>query len=288
MKKMIKSRWCGLLLTAPVLLGCFVFYIISFGMVVKNSMYSSIGSDAVFSGFENYSRILGNGLFQLAIGNSVKFLCIGLPVIFVISFGIALILKSHANQYQFLKSVFLLPYIMPVTGVVVMIDVLFSRAGFFNKIVHLLGLPAADWLNSTSAFWIVLCLYLWKNVGYSIILLLAGLITIPEDQYKTAELDGAGTFQKLIYITLPQMKYSIFMACLFNLINAFKCFREIFLVGGEHPNRHIYMIQHFINNCFENLNLNKLSAASVLVTMVLVVVISVAYALFMRKEGDNA
>lgn len=286
MKKIIKSRWCGLLLSAPVLLGCFVFYIISFGMVVKNSLYSSIGSNAVFAGVENYSRILSNGLFQLAIGNTVKFLLIGLPLIFVLSFGVALILKSHVNEYQFLKSVLLLPYIMPVTGVVVVIDYLFSQTGCLNKIIQFFGLPMKDWLNSTSAFWIVLCLYLWKNIGYSVILLLAGLITIPEEQYKTAELDGAGAFQKLMYITLPQMKYSIFMACLFSLINAFKCFREIFLVGGKHPSRHIYMIQHFINNCFENLNLNKLSAASVLVTIVRIIVISVSYALIMRKDGD--
>lgn len=120
------------------------------------------------------------------------------------------------------------------------------------------------------------------------ILLLAGLMTIPEDQYASADLDGADAFRKFIYITTPQMWHSVFFTLLFSLINAFKCFREIFLIGGKHPNIEVYMLQHFLNNNFESLNYNKLSVASVLLFIAVMVVIGIAYGWVRKKEAYRA
>ena len=136
-----------------------------------------------------------------------------------------------------------------------------------------------------SAFWVMILMYLWKNTGYSVILLLAGLVTVPAEQYESADLDGASAFQKFRYITTPQMWYSVFFALIFSVINAFKCFREIFLIGGEHPVDELYMLQHFINNCFSNLNYQKLSVASVLLLIVIIVFFGLFYAFVSRKEA---
>ena len=114
--------------------------------------------------------------------------------------------------------------------------------------------------------------------------MLSGLITISENQYLSAEIDGAGSFQKFRYITTPQMWHSVFFALLFSMINAFKCFREIFLIGGKHPNPDIYMLQHFINNSFENFNYNKLSVASVLMFAVITIVVGIFYSWIRRRE----
>ena len=84
------------------------------------------------------------------------------------------------------------------------------------------------------------------------------------------------------------MWYSVFFAIIFSLINAFKCFREIFLIGGTHPNENIYMLQHFLNNSFENLNYAKLSVASVLLLIVVLVVFAVFYGFVRRKEAFRA
>ena len=117
------------------------------------------------------------------------------------------------------------------------------------------------------------------------ILLLAGLVTIPTDQYESADLDGASGLQKFFYITTPQMWYSVFFALIFSVINAFKCFREIFLIGGEHPSSELYMLQHFINNSFNNLNYPKLSVASVLLLVIIVAFFGVFYVFIRRKEA---
>lgn len=275
----------GRLLTLPLLLGCLVFYAVPFLMVLRNSVYSGIGFSEQFVGLDNYRAMLGNSIFRLAFGNTMKFLLAALPLILVISFAIALLLKKQAKKHETLKAVLLLPYIMPVVGTVLVVELLFAETGILNEALYTLCLPIADWLGSEKAFGVVMALYLWKNTGYSVILLLSGLVTIPDDHYAAADLDGASQWQQLRYITIPQMWYSIFFTAVFSLINAFKCFREIFLIGGTHPHTSIYMLQHFINNAFDKLNYPKLAVASVLLLLLLTVLFAASYRWVMRKEA---
>lgn len=283
-----RTAWEGFLLTVPLLLGCLVFYAGPFLMVLRNSAYSGIGYSEHFVGLGNYRSMLRNGVFRLAFGNTLKFLMIALPVVIILSFAIALLLKNHAKKHELLKSVLLLPYIMPVVGTVLLVELLFAESGLLNAALDTLGLPVAQWLHSQYAFAVVVLLYLWKNFGYAVVLLLSGLITISDDHYQAADLDGATQWQQLRYITIPQMWYSIFFATVFSLINAFKCFREIFLIGGTHPHTSIYMLQHFINNAFDKLNYPKLAVASVLLLLVLTVMFAVSYRWVMKKEAYKA
>ncbi len=285
MKETTRNARDGMLLTAPLVIGCLVFYAVPFGMVILHSLTRGAGNSYRFVGLQNYRNILSNHLFQLAFGNTMKFLAIALPLILVISFAIALLLKNQVRRHQALKSVVLLPYIMPVVGTVLVVDLLFTETGLVNQGLSILGLPVQDWLNSEYAFWVVTGLYLWKNTGYAVILLLSGLITIPDDLYESADIDGGSQWQQFWHITVPQMWYSIFFAMVFSLINAFKCFREIFLIGGTRPHDSIYMLQHFINNSFENLNYPKLAVASVLLLIVLTIVFTISYRWVMKKEA---
>lgn len=283
MKK--KKYLSGYLLIAPVTLGCLLFYGIPFGMVVSYSFKSSPGRMGRFVGLLNYENVLGNELFRLACWNTFCFFLVGLPLNLLIAYGIALLLKGQAQRHEILKFVLLLPYVMPVTGAVLLVEQIFGRDGKLNLLLNAFGLSPSNWLESSWAFVIVLLLYLWKNVGYGVILLLAGLMTIPKEQYAVSELDGAGSWQKFWHITTPQMWNPVFFALLFAMINGFKCFREIFLIGGEHPGKELYMMQHFINNNFENLNYGKLSVASVLLFAAITVVIGFSYAWVQKKEG---
>lgn len=284
-KASVRNMREGCLLTLPLLLGCLVFYAGPFLLVLRNSAFNGIGCSEAFVGLGNYRSMLNNGVFRLAFGNTLKFLGIALPLVLVLSFSIALLLKKQARKHETLKSVLLLPYIMPVVGTVLLVELLFSESGMLNGFLAFLGLPAADWLHSPAAFPIVVLLYLWKNTGYAVILLLSGLITISDDHYQAASLDGASGWQQLRYITIPQMWYSIFFTFVFSLINAFKCFREIFLVGGTHPHTSIYMLQHFINNAFEKLNYPKLAVASVLLLLLLSILFALSYRWVMKKEA---
>ncbi len=275
----------GYFLISPVVLGCLLFYGIPFGMVVSYSLKSSPGSMGRFVGLLNYENVLGNELFRLACWNTFRFFLVGLPLNILIAYGIALLLKGQAQKHGILKSVLLLPYVMPVTGAVLLVEQIFGREGKLNLLLDAFGLSTENWLESSWALLIVILLYLWKNVGYGVILLLAGLMTIPKEQYAVSELDGAGSWQKFWHITTPQMWNPVFFALLFAMINGFKCFREIFLIGGKHPREEMYMMQHYMNNSFENLNYGKLSVASVLLFVAVTTVMGISYAWVRKKEG---
>ena len=280
----MRKQRTGYILIAPLILGYLLFFAIPFVQVIQYSFLSGVGRNAAFAGFENYQSVMENESFQKAIGNTLIFLAIGLPVILALSYVIALLMKTHAEKHKLLKSVFLLPYIMPVVGTVLLVDLLFSETGLLNQLLEALGFVPVEWLSGGTAFVALILLYLWKNTGYAVILLLAGLVTIPEEQYESADLDGADMWQKFRYITTPQMWYSVFFTTIFSVINAFKCFREIFLIGGLHPSDNLYMLQHFLNNSFENLNYGKLSVASTLLLILILVFFTSFYAFVKRKE----
>lgn len=281
----MKRTWKGYLFVGPLLVGFLLFYVVPFGQVVWDSFSQGTGKSQLFVGLENYSRMFQNDMFLLAFENSLKFLGVGLPVILILSYGLGLFLKHQAQRFSLLRTLFLLPYVMPVAGTVLLVDLLFSGTGFANRLLETLGLPVTDWLQSPAAFWVMLLLYLWKSTGYSVVLVLAGLMSIPGEHYHVAQVEGAGAWQSFRYVTMPQMWYALFIAFVFSLINAFKCFREIFLVGGEHPHESVYMLQHFINNSFENLNYQRLSVASVLLFLVITLVLGLCYLWVLRKEA---
>lgn len=281
----MKRAWKGYLLIAPMLAGFLLFYVLPFGQVVWDSLSQGTGKSQLFVGLENYTRMFQNDMFLQAFGNTLRFLGIGLPVILVLAYVLALFLKSQAQRFRLLRAVFLLPYVMPVAGTVLLVDLLFSEEGVVNRLLLALGLPLADWLQSPAAFWVMLLLYLWKSTGYAVVLLLSGLLTIPAEHYQVAQVEGASPLQTFRYVTAPQMWYALFLALVFSLINAFKCFREIFLVGGEHPHESVYMLQHFINNAFANLNYQRLSVASVLLFLVIALVLGLCTLWVLRKEA---
>lgn len=281
----MKHAWKGYLLIAPMLAGFLLFYVLPFGQVVWDSLSQGTGKSQLFVGLENYTRMFQNDMFLQAFGNTLRFLGIGLPVILVLAYVLALFLKSQAQRFRLLRAVFLLPYVMPVAGTVLLVDLLFSKEGIVNRVLLALGLPLADWLQSPAAFWVMLLLYLWKSTGYAVVLLLSGLLTIPAEHYQVAQVEGAFPLQTFRYVTAPQMWYALFLALVFSLINAFKCFREIFLVGGEHPHESVYMLQHFINNAFANLNYQRLSVASVLLFLVIALVLGLCTLWVLRKEA---
>ena len=194
--------------------------------------------------------------------------------------------KKGLAGSRFFRYILLLPLVLPIASVVMVIQVFFSETGIINHWLLSIGVPIVQWLEGPNAFYVLLGLYIWKSFGYSVILLLSGLNTIPEEFYQTAEVEGAGSVQKLISITLPMMTPHFFLAAVMGIVNAFKSYREAFLLGGKHPHDSIYMIQHFLNNNFENLNYQKLSVAAILLFLVLFFLLCGLYLLQNRYREE--
>ncbi len=282
---MLRRKWEGIGFATPLFIGCLVFYVYPFIQVIVYALTKGVGTNREFVGLDQFGSLLDNQIFRLAFGNSLKFLLLAIPLILLLSLGLALVLKNAAEKHDWLKSAVLLPYVMPVAGTVLLVEQLFAAAGLVNHSLYTLGLPVQDWLRSEYAFGVAILLYLWKNTGYSVILLLCGLCAVPREQYEVAALNGANKLQELWYVTLPQMWHSFFFATVFSVINAFKCFREIFLIGGTHPHNSIYMLQHFMNNAFEKMNYPKLAVAAILLLIVLLAIFAPFYWITTRKEA---
>ena len=138
-----------------------------------------------------------------------------------------------------------------------------------------------DWIGSKAAFGVLVFAYLWKNFGYDMVLWLSGLSAINPALYEAAQIDGAGSLQRFVRITLPNLMPTLFTITVLSLLNSFKVFREAYLIAGGYPDDSIYLLQHFMNNNFQNLNYQKISAAAVSIVAALLVPAVVGYVLYL-------
>lgn len=235
--------------------------------VVRRSFYDAMGRNPV--GLANYRLVVENAAFRQAVYNTVRFLLTCIPFLLLLSLAIALLLQGVWGSGRY-KGIFLAPMAVPIASIVLLWRLMFDNAGYLNRIMEWLHLETVDWMNTEAAFYVLVFSYLWKNTGYDMILWLAGLHGIPYSQYEAAKVDGAGAWACFRYITLPNLKSTVFMITVLSFINSFKVFREAYLVAGDYPDRSIYMLQHLFNNWFVQLDVHKMSAAAVMVSAVIV------------------
>ncbi len=170
----------------PSLLGVSVFVFLPFGDVVRRSFTSLDASR--FTGFENYRAIWDNTAFRLAMGNTLKFLSISIPLLLAASLLLANMVHFGRHSIcTWYKKFCLLPMAVPTASLVFVWNMLFHRFGILNSILNL----STDWLHSSLAFAVLTLSFLWKNTGYYVILWLTGLQGIPKSLYEAAALDGA-------------------------------------------------------------------------------------------------
>lgn len=260
-----------------------VFVLAPFVDVVRRSFLDAMGER--FAGLDNYRLVLENQAFRLAAGNTVKFLFVCIPLLLAVSLGCALLVNGAGRMGKFFKTTFLLPMAVPVASIVLLWKLFLDDDGYLNQTLAFFHLPAASWLGSPAAFGVLIFTYLWKNVGYDMLLWLAGLAAIPDEQYEAARVDGAGTFACFRYVTLPGLRPSLLVTSILSLVNAFKVFREAYLIAGDYPHESIYMLQHLFNNWFANLDMQKMSAAAVLVAIA--VTAAIAFILRAQKGGED-
>lgn len=257
----------GGLLFLPIFSGMLLFFALPFCMVIGYS-FGMGGGQARFAGLSNYVKVLESESFRLAAGNTAKFLALGVPLLLVLALALALLINAELPGSRLCSNTILLPLVLPIASIVMVVE-------------WLIPAPALD---GPAAFWILLALYLWKNCGYITALLLAGLALIPRELYDTADMEGANGRQRLVFITLPLLAPSLSFSAVLGVINSFKSYREAFLLGGKYPHESIYLLQHFLNNNFENLNYARLAVASVL-TALPIVFATVGVLMYQRRRS---
>ena len=274
-----RKNWKGFLWILPSFLGVLVFYLLPYADVVRRSFLGAV--DNRFVGLKNYQEIFQNTAFLLAVENTVKFTAACMPVLILMALLCAVAL--YQSKYGgIIKSAFLMPMALPAVSVALVWRLLFHSQGLLNYWLENLGIMGKDWMNTPSAFWILVISYIWKNLGYDIVLWMAGLAGISENIYEAARVDGAGEWKCFWHITLPNLKPSLYTITVLSFLNSFKVFREAYLVAGDYPHESIYMMQHLFNNWFRNFSFDKMAAAAVAESVILLGLI-----LLLQKAWDS-
>ena len=258
----------------PSFVGVFVFFFLPLILLLKTSFQKS-PTNSDFVGFRNYERVLTNDAFIATSKNTLTFALISVPLAVILALLVALLLNSGLPGKSLFRSFLLNPMMVPVASVVLIWQVFFSYNGVINGITAQLfeGAEKIDWLKSSYSQIVIMLLFLWKNLGYNMVLFLAALNSIPHEILESAQIDGAGPVKRFFKIKLHYLSPTIFFVGIMSLINSFKIFREVYLLTGDYPYDNLYMLQHFMNNAFTHLDYSKLSAGAIVMCVVMIIIV---------------
>lgn len=277
------------LLVSPYLLFLIVFVLFPVLFCLFLTFHDwDIISPMKFSGGANYYRLLHDRLFWKAIGNTLKFLLIHIPLQLFISIGLAYLLNSRISGKSFFRSAFFMPVI--VSGVV--ITILWQQLygfddGLINRLAVALDLEKTGWLiNPDLAIYSIAVMATWKNVGLYVILFLVGLQTVPPQYYEAAELEGASKWQQFYHITLPMINPTIFMVVILSTIGGFSLFIEPYIMTGGGPlNSTLSAVLYIYKQAFQYYNMGY-SATLGFFYALLIMSVVVLQKRFIEKETD--
>ena len=270
---------------SPSLIGLLIFFVLPLFVVVYYAFVNNPVQHE-FVWFDNFRNVLANHSFQLAAKNTAIFSLISVPSAVVISLALACMLSQKLPGRSQFRTSMLTPLMVPVASIVLIWQVIFSYNGALNELLAAFGIDKVDWMKSSFNRYVVILLYLWKNVGYNMILFLAALSNVPVDIQEMAMLEGAGSARIFFQIKLRYLSPTILFVTILSLINSMKIFREVYLLTGKYPYDGLYLLQHFMNNTFESMDYQKLSTAALLMALVMIVVIFLLFLADSRMGKD--
>jgi len=261
--------WRLWLFVIPSLIGMSVFYFAPSLISVYHS-FTNVAGD--FMWFENFITTARCFAFQTAVSNTVAFMAIVVPLNIFLSFFFASLLQDLVEK-KFFAVLFMLPLLIPSGAVVFFWQVIFADNGLVNRLMFLNGAVPVMWFSSNWIFPIIIIVFLFRNIGFNMILFMSGYQLIPKEYYELAKTEGASLFQTFRIITFVYMLPTTFLVFVMTLVNSFRIFRELYLLFGEYPFGRAYLLQHFMNNQFALANLQRLSTSATMLSLVITILV---------------
>ena len=271
-----KIKRKSLLFLLPSVLGVLLFFVLPFGVVGFYSVVNNpIQHKFVFLG--NFISVWNNSAFRLAAQNTLKFSVVAVPLAVILSMIMAFALEQAIPWKSRFRTLLLSPMMVPIASVVLIWQVLFHYNGVVNEFMQYFGTNKIDWFKSEYAQVILVLLFIWKNLGYNMILFMAAISNIPKEIIEVAQLESARGWQIFFSIKLRYLSSTILFVTILSLINSFKVFREVYMLTGDYPFDSLYLMQHFMNNTFRSLDYQKLSAAAIIMCLFMIVIIGILF-----------
>ena len=251
----------------PGLAGLLLFY----GIPFLGGVWYSVTDGSFenrFVGLANYGTVWQNSMFQLGLKNTMELSMICAPSLFLLSFLLAAGLHRIRPAGAFFRSGVLMPYLMPSSAVLIIWLLWFDYGGPVNRFLSLLGVQRIDWLLGPELRIPVILLFLWKNLGFCVIVFLSALQAIPESLYEYATLEGASFGRQTFSITLPLVVPSAFLVIILAFVSAFRIFKEVYFIGGAYPEEPLYTLQNYMNNMYGKLNYQNVTTAAYIFALI--------------------
>jgi multiple sugar transport system permease protein len=284
----------GVWFVAPAVFVIVVFFVLPVAAALAMSLTDfdiyalADWSNLRFVGLSNYARLLTNPLFWQALANTLYFVLVGVPLSIALSLGAALLLDSPLTRFvRVFRTALFAPVVTTLVAVAVIWRYLFStRYGLVNYALGGVGIAPVDWLGDPRwAMPTIIAFAVWKNFGYNMIILLAGLQNIPAELYEAARIDGASSWQRFRSITLPLLAPMLLMVGILTVAGYFQLFAEPYVMTQGGPLKSTVSVLYFMyEEGFKWWNLGSASA----VAFILFAIIFAVTALQMRTVGRAA
>lgn len=246
-------------------------------------------SNVEFVGFDNYLTVLTDPVFLKSIYNTLFYVIIGVPLVVLLSMSIAVLINLGTSKiFKVFRVVYYLPSVTNVVAVAVVWAFLYNPSfGLFNYLLDLINLPAIPWLTEPTVAKIsLIILAVWRAIGLNMIIFIAALQGIPKSLYEAAMLDGATTWQQIIKITLPMLRFAIFFVTITTMIGWLQFFEEPFIMTKGGPLDGTMSVALFIyKNGFQLSNFGYAAAGSFVLFIAIITVTLVQFRM-QNKESD--
>jgi len=275
---MSRARTAWLFLTPALLvLGVFFFVPVLGALGLSLTDYDLYALADIrnlrFVGLHNYWELLQRPLFWTALGNTFYFVVVGVPLSIGASLGTALLLNASAARFKpFFRTALFAPVVTTVVAVAVIWRYLFNtQFGVVNFVLAHLGIPPIDWLGDPHwAMPMIILFAVWKNFGYNMIILLAGLQAIPADLYEAARIDGASAWRQFRHITLPALSPILLMVGILTVSGYFQLFAEPYVITEGGPLQSTVSVLYLMyDEGFKWWNMGTASAVAFLLFLVM-------------------
>ncbi len=266
---------------APNFIGFAVFTLgpIIFAFVMAFASWDGNGP-MQFVGFRNFAEIFQSSRFMSSLRNTLLYCLFTVPITLAAALGLAVILNRKVKGRNFFRTVTFFPYVASLVAVAAVWNMLFTpaKSGIVNQIlIHLFHTPALKWAASPKTVMMTIIMFsIWKNMGYYMIIYLAGLQGINGELYEAAGLDGASAVQKFFYITLPQLKPTTFFVTIILTINCFKVYDIVYMLAGGSSGivneSAIVLVYYIYEEAFRNWKLGTAAAAALVLFAIVLAV----------------
>lgn len=285
------GKYTGLLLISPFIAGFILFTLYPFvcSFVLGMTDYRSAG-EPKFIGLENYKTMLSSENFRKALGVTLKYAAILVPLKLIVSLLTALLLNLEIKGIGFFRTAFYIPSILGANlAVVIMWQYLFTADGLVNQFLELFGASPVSWYGDPDAsIYIIILLRLWE-FGSTMLIFLAALRDIPRELYDAAKVDGCGRIRSFFSITLPQIKKVIFINLILQTISALQEFNAPYMITGGGPLRSTYTVGMLIyDEMFKYSEAGYANAVSWVLFAVIALAVGLMYLVTGRRERDHS